>query len=206
MSKDFAMLAVSRHRMKTDGKGITTLVALAGCPLSCPYCINQDLLRDAKHLTKISPKELVEELAIDHCYFLYTGGGVTFGGGEPLLQAEAILEFAKVCPPEWNINIETSLNVPVEQLQSLLTGRYSFIIDIKAMQSDIYQAYTGLTNNRVIANLKKICESLPRDKFLVKVPLIPNYSDESTVEKSVKLLKELGVPEENILQFEYVIP
>lgn len=203
MSKDFAVLAIGRHRMKTDGKGITTLVALAGCPLSCPYCINQDLLKDTKRLKKISPKELVEELAIDHCYFLYTGGGVTFGGGEPLLQAETIAEFAKVCPKEWSINIETSLNVPMEQLESLLTGRYSFIIDIKAMQPDIYKNYTHLENTQVIDNLKELCNKLSDDKYVVKVPLIPEYSNDESVKASVQILKEIGIPKENILEFEY---
>ena len=155
MSKDFAVLAINRHRMLTDGRGITSLVALAGCPLSCPYCINQDLLKNTKLLEQISPTDLVERLAIDHCYFLYTGGGVTFGGGEPLLQAESILEFANVCPMEWNINIETSLNVPFKQLEPILNGRFSFIIDIKAMQPEIYKGYTGLENTQVIYNLKE---------------------------------------------------
>ena len=57
------------------------------------------------------------------------------------MQSEAILEFTQVCPSEWNINIETSLNVPLEQLEPLLTGRFSFIIDMKAMQPDIYKQY-----------------------------------------------------------------
>lgn len=203
MNKDFAMLAISRHRMKTDGKGITTLVALAGCPLACPYCINQDLLKDTKQLKKVSPEKLVEDLSIDHCYFLYTGGGVTFGGGEPLLQTEALLEFADICPREWNINIETSLNVPFEQLEPLLTGRFSFIIDIKAMQPNIYERYTGRKNEQVIHNLQEICTQLSNKKYIVKVPLIPEYSDAEAVEESVAMLKGIGVPKENILTFTY---
>ncbi len=204
MSKNFAMLAINRHRMQTDGKGITSLVALAGCPLSCPYCINHDLLKDIKLLEQISPTDLVQRLAIDHCYFLYTGGGITFGGGEPLLQAESILEFAESCPKEWSINIETSLNVPFKQLVPLLNGRFSFIIDIKAMQPDIYKSYTGLDNTQVIDNLREIHEKLPKDKYVVKVPLIPEYSDEECVRNSLEILKKMGVKEENIITFEYV--
>ena len=74
----FSVLAVNRHRMKNDGRGITSLVALAGCPLSCPYCINKGILA-ANRITYMTPQELFEQLAVDHCYFLYTGGGVTFG-------------------------------------------------------------------------------------------------------------------------------
>lgn len=189
--------------MKTDGRGITTLVALAGCPLVCPYCINGELLKDSSRLRQLTPEQLVEELAIDHCYFLYTGGGVTFGGGEPLLQSEAILEFAKVCPPEWNINIETSLNVPLEQLEPLLTGRFSFIIDMKAMQPDIYKQYTGRDNTQVIYNLKEVCKRMDREKYVVKVPLIPEYSDKKDVTESVEMLRQMGVERTNILPFEY---
>lgn len=203
MSKDFSMLTISRHRMKTDGKGITSLVALAGCPLACPYCINGELLKDSSILKKVSPKQLVEELAIDHCYFLYTGGGVTFGGGEPLLQTNAILEFANLCPPEWNINIETSLNVPFKQLEPLLTGRFSFIIDIKSMQPDIYKQYTGLDNSQVIYNLTELCKCIDKEKYVVKVPLIPEYSDEKSVEESFDKLKQIGVEHTNILTFTY---
>lgn len=204
MSKDFAVLAINRHRMQTDGRGITSLVALAGCPLSCPYCINQDLLKNTKLLEYISPTDLAERLAIDHCYFLYTGGGVTFGGGEPLLQAESILEFANVCPKEWSINVETSLNVPFKQLEPLLNGRFSFIIDIKATQPDIYKNYTGQDNTQVIDNLRKLCNRLSKDKYVVKVPLIPEYSDEECVRNSLEILKKIGVREESIISFSYV--
>ncbi len=203
MSNDFSMLTISRHRMKTDGKGITSLIALAGCPLSCPYCINGELLKDSSILKRISPKQLVDELAIDHCYFLYTGGGATFGGGEPLLQTDAILEFAKLCPSEWNINIETSLNVPFKQLEPLLTGRFSFIIDIKAMQADIYKQYTGRDNTQVIHNLTEVSKRVDKEKYIVKVPLIPEYSDEKSVEESVEKLKQIGVEPTNILTFTY---
>jgi len=204
MSKDFAMLAINRHRMQTDGQGITTLVALAGCPLSCPYCINRDLLKNTNLLEYISPTDLVQRLAIDHCYFLYTGGGVTFGGGEPLLQAETISEFARVCPPEWNITIETSLNIPFQKLEPLLNERFSFIIDIKSMQPDIYKKYTGLDNVQVIDNLTKLSDKLPEEKYMIKVPLIPDYSDEESVKGSVTFLKELGISENNIKVFEYI--
>lgn len=200
---DFRVLAIDRHRMRTDGKGITSLVALAGCPLSCPYCINGSLLKADNRIKRMNASELVEQLAIDHCYFLYTGGGVTFGGGEPLLQGEQIAEFARLCPPEWNINIETSLNVPYEQLEPVLTQRFSFIIDCKAMQPDIYRHYTGRDNQQVIHNLREIVRRLPTEQYVVKVPLIPGYSDVRDVESSVQRLQELGIRQENIATFTY---
>lgn len=198
------ILGINRHRMQTDGRGITTLVALSGCPLSCRYCINQDLLKDTEQTEWLSPKELVERLAIDHCYFVYTNGGVTFGGGEPLLHSGQIQEFARLCPEEWNITIETSLNVDAGLLTSLLTERFSFLVDIKAMQPDIYEKYTGRSNPQMIENLKCLIQKVPADQYMVKVPLIPEYSHEKEVEESVQELRKLGIPEENIVTFRYV--
>ncbi len=200
-----SILGIDRHRMMTDGKGITSLVALAGCPLSCPYCINKELLQDGGRLKQMTAQELMEQLMIDHCYFLYTGGGVTFGGGEPLLQSEGILTFAEACPVEWNLTIETSLNVPAKQLESLLDGRFSFIIDVKAMQPQIYADYTGRENEQVIRNLQLLAQRIPQDKYVVKVPCIPGYSDEKDVSESKEMLQKLGIPEDNMVSFTYVV-
>lgn len=200
---ELSVLGIDRHRMKTDGKGITSLVALAGCPLSCPYCLNAELLK-AERIEKLSPEVLVERLAIDHCYFVYTGGGVTFGGGEPLLHGRQLAAFAEVCPREWNIAIETSLNVPTELLEPVLTERFSFIIDVKAMQPEIYLRYTGKQNKRVLHNLQLVRERILQENYVIKVPLIPGYSGKAEVEKSRKILQETGIPAENILSFTYL--
>ena len=85
----FPLLALSRLRMGTDGKGVTTLVVGAGCPLSCRYCINRRLLKEAPQKS-VTAEELLESVRIDDLYFRATGGGVTFGGGESLLHAEFI--------------------------------------------------------------------------------------------------------------------
>lgn len=200
---DFLLLGMNRHRMHTDGKGITTLAALAGCPLSCRYCINREALACTDHIETVSPGALVERLAIDHCYFVYTGGGVTFGGGEPLLQSRQITAFAKLCPMEWNITLETSLNVPPKLLAPLLSDRFSFIVDIKAMQPEIYKDYTGMDNSRAVKNLISLSTQIPLDNYIVKVPVIPGYSDSLQAEASVRELQNLGVPAQNIVTFRY---
>lgn len=199
----FRVLGIDRHRMKTDGKGITTLVALAGCPLSCRYCINKDLLQDEKYLVIMKPEALVQRLAIDHCYFVYTEGGVTFGGGEPLLHSRQIMAFAELCPKEWNITLETSLNVPAELLLPLLTGRFSFIVDIKAMQPDIYLNYTGQENRQAVENLRALRTQIPQNHYVVKLPIIPGYSGKTEIDASLKALQELGIPTENVAIFSY---
>ena len=78
--------------METDGQGITTLIAGAGCPLNCRWCINKRLLREAT-AEAVTAEELLERVKMDDLYFRATGGGITFGGGEPLLHASFIYVF-----------------------------------------------------------------------------------------------------------------
>ena len=138
----FPLLALSRLRMGTDGKGVTTLAAGAGCPLSCRYCINRRLLKEAPQKS-VTAEELLESVRIDDLYFRATGGGVTFGGGESLLHAEFICRFRDLCPPEWRIAAETSLAVPRECLLPAIAAVDEFIVDCKDMDPDIYRRYTG---------------------------------------------------------------
>lgn len=201
--EDFHVLGINRHRIKTDGKGITTLVALAGCPLSCQYCINKELL-EKNRSERLAPPALIERLAIDHCYFVYTNGGVTFGGGEPLLHGRQIAAFGALCPAEWNITLETSLNVPADLLLPLMTERFSFIVDIKAMQPELYLRYTARDISHTKENLALLCRRMPKDRYIIKLPLIPSYSGQAELADSLERLQALGVPAENIATFSYI--
>ena len=113
------IIGIDSHRLTTDGEGVTTLVAFHGCPLYCKYCLNPQCLSPDGVLRTITPSELYSEVEIDDLYFVATGGGICFGGGEPLLRSEFIVEFAKIMNPEWSIILETSLNVPLKQLEMI---------------------------------------------------------------------------------------
>lgn len=96
------IFGISRHRLTTDGEGVTTLVAFSGCPLRCKYCLNKTSWDEAKG-RDYTPEILFEEVKIDQLYFLATHGGVTFGGGEPLQQVEFIKTFRALCGPQWQL-------------------------------------------------------------------------------------------------------
>lgn len=150
------MIGISRHRLAIDGEGVTTLVAFHGCPLHCKYCLNPHSLSKDTQCIERTVEELIDEVRIDQLYFLATGGGVTFGGGEPLLHSVFIKAFCEQCPKEWRISIESSLNVPRKNVEDVLPFVKEWIIDIKDMNPDIYKAYSGISNERVIDNLKWI--------------------------------------------------
>jgi pyruvate formate lyase activating enzyme len=102
--------------MGIDGKGVTALVAGAGCPLRCRWCINKKLLAENGG-TPVTAEELNEKVKRDDLYFRATGGGVTFGGGESLLHTDFYERFREVCSPEWKLCAETSLSVPRKNLE-----------------------------------------------------------------------------------------
>lgn len=186
------IIGVARHRLSTDGDGVTTLVAFHGCPLRCRYCLNPQSLGDGCRFREYSPQSLYDEVRIDELYFLATNGGVTFGGGEPCLRPDFIREFRGLCGPAWQVNLKTSLNAPTANIEGLLPVVNTLIIDIKDMNSDIYRNYTGLSNDLVLDNLRLIAESGHQSDCIIRLPLIPNYNTDADREASRKALEALG--------------
>ena len=196
------IFGISRHRLTTDGEGVTTLVAFSGCPLRCKYCLNKASW-DMANGRDYTPETLFEEVKIDQLYFLATHGGITFGGGEPLLQVDFIKAFRELCGPQWQILAETSLNVPfgnVETLDAVLDG---YIVDIKDMDPEIYKAYTKKDNTLAISNLQWILQHGDPKRVMVRVPHIPDFNTDEDVAKSRECLKAMGVM--NIDEFNYLI-
>ena len=196
------IIGIDRLRINSDGVGVTTLVCFWGCPLSCQYCLNPQSWRTKTGIRNITPLQLFQEVSIDKLYFFATGGGVTFGGGEPLLYPRFLKEFHEFVEGEWKINLETSLNVPIESLQLIADCIDCFYIDIKDINNEIYTRYTGKKNERVFANLAWLVEHIGEEKIVVRVPLIPDFNTISNVNDSIKFLKD-KYKKITIDQFEY---
>ena len=196
------IFGVSRHRLTTDGEGITTLVAFTGCPLRCKYCLNKASW-EAEKGRLYTPELLFEEVKIDQLYFLATHGGITFGGGEPLLQLPFIQAFRNHCGRQWQIVVETSLHVPLATVQAIDPIVNGYIIDIKDMNPEIYEAYTGKANNIVLENLQWLLQNGDPNRIKVRIPHIPDFNSDDDVERSKEQLAAMGV--ENFDIFQYII-
>jgi pyruvate formate lyase activating enzyme len=199
----FPLLALSRLRMESDGAGVTTLVAGAGCTLGCKYCINARLLKE-KPPEWIAPEELLGRTRIDNLYFQATGGGLCFGGGEALLHADFIAAFRALIGSAWKLTAETALCVPPEALETAIGALDAFIVDIKTADPGIYRSYTGKDNALALQNLQTLFSRISPDRVKVRVPLIPGYNDEADRQKTVALLQSLGA--EDIELFTYKTP
>jgi len=186
------IIGIARHRLSTDGDGVTTLVAFHGCTLRCRYCLNPQSLGYDGLFREYSPEELYAETRIDELYFIATNGGITFGGGEPCLRPQFISEFRELCGSAWQLNLETSLCVPSANIEALLPVVNTLIIDIKDMNPDIYHSYTGQSNGHVLDNLRLIADSGRQQDCILRIPLIPDYNNDADRKISRKALEALG--------------
>ncbi len=203
MTPTFPMAAISRLRMATDGDGVTTLVCAWGCPLRCAYCLNKFTWDEKTKVERLTAEELYARVKLDSLYFEATGGGITFGGGEPLLYADFFPEFRRVCGTKWKLTAETSLAVPREKLLLAAGTIDRFIVDIKDTDPLVYQAYTGLDNRAVLQNLRLLLTLADPQKIRVRLPLIPEYNTEHHRDRSEEILREMGVI--NIERFTYIV-
>ena len=186
------VMGIDRLRMGTDGNGITSLVTFYGCPLKCRFCLNPQCHRDISNIKLSRPDDVYDMVAIDELYYLATEGGVTFGGGEPLLYSDFIFDILELGAKKWNITIETSLNVPFERIRVLLPYINEIIVDVKDINPQIYERYTQSSNKVVLENLKLLATSGYAEKMLVRIPLINGYNKQDDIQKSKSFLEDMG--------------
>lgn len=187
------VITFARHRMQSDGKGVTTLVCFHGCPLRCKYCLNPFSFAQQTRRTEITAEKLYEAVKGDELYFLATGGGVTFGGGEPLLQAPFLADFRKICGENWHLCAETSLWVTQAQVRIAAACIDHFYVDVKDINPEIYRAYTGQENEKVLDNLRLLLSLVGPERITVRLPLIPGYNTEGDRQTSQRLLTQMGI-------------
>ena len=199
----FPLMAFLRHRLGIDGQGVTSLAAAWGCPLRCAFCLNRQCWQGSSGTNPVTVDALYDMAKADNLYFQATNGGVTFGGGEPLIYADFIRAFADRCGRRWRIMAETSLCVPADAVRTAAACVDEFLVDIKDMNPEIYRKYTGRGGDLALANLRALIETAGPDRITVRVPHIPGFNTDRDVESSVKALRDMGVTRIDV--FSYVV-
>ncbi len=157
-----------------DGPGVRTVVFMQGCNLRCAYCHNPDTWkRDGGTVT--DAKELINKLIKYKPYYKSSGGGVTFSGGEPLLQPEFLLEMLKLCKEN---NIHTAIDTAgfgFGDYDEILKYTDLVILDIKHSSEEGYRDLAGGD----MSELKKFLEALSRSKSRVWIRhvVVPGLTD-----------------------------
>lgn len=198
------VITFSRLRMQVDGPGITTLVCFHGCPLRCRWCLNPFSFAPETKRTSMTAQMLYDQVKLDELYFLSTGGGVTFGGGEPLLQVGFLEDFRRLCGKQWHLCAETSLSVPWENVALAAECIDHFYVDCKDTDPVIYCRYTGRDNDLMLENLEKLLAKVGSERITVRIPLIPDFNTQEDQFRSQARLAEMGIEKFDL--FAYKIP
>lgn len=180
-----------------DGPGIRTTVFMKGCPLRCWWCHNPESIREIPESINVkslnnsssdfceedelfgknySANDLLDEIKKDKIFFDESGGGVTFSGGEPLVQHLFLEEMLKLCKEDGiNTVVDTSGYADYSFLESIYDYTDIFLYDLKIMDDEIHKKFTNVSNKQILQNLERLAA---RDnKVVIRIPLIPNISD-----------------------------
>ena len=176
------------QRLSThDGPGIRSTVFLQGCNLRCPWCHNpetweaRDILQTIDGKTSIVGKtvdseDVVQEVLTDKEFFANSGGGVTLSGGEPVVQVAFSLEILRRCKEEGlSTGVETNLLAPWEKIEMMLPWVDLWMCDLKCLDSARHKGATGVGNEVILDNLKRLSVHVPA--LTVRTPVIPCFND-----------------------------
>ncbi len=132
----------------------------------------------------MSAAEVVAEIEKDGMFYENSGGGVTFSGGEPLLQADFMREMMIMCKKlGYSCAVETAGNTAWSEFEKILPYTDLFLYDIKAIDEKLHKKVTGAGNKRIIGNLRKLAGEKP--EIWIRTPEIPGIND--TPEEKQKL-------------------
>lgn len=160
-----------------DGPGIRVTVFLKGCPLGCLWCHNPEGIAPGldEYGRSISVDELMTEIAKDRPFMEESGGGVTLSGGEPLYQPEFLLAVMRECRDSGiHVTLDTCGYGPADVFDSTLDLVDLYLYDLKFMDDELHRKYTGVSNDIVIRNCKKLDEL--GKNTIIRFPVIPEIT------------------------------
>ena len=212
-----------------DGPGIRTTVFFKGCPLNCQWCHNPESRhplperimsngyhRCARWLRTEEPNVIGKEVTVDECvreiekdvvFFDQSGGGVTFSGGEPLMQPAFLEALLRACRARRiHTAVDTSGHVSWSALEPLVELTDLFLYDLKLLDSSEHMSWTGVNTRKIHENLRKLHDADAR--IVVRVPLIPGITDTAQNLTAIRALVQRlpNIHELNLLPYNPIAP
>ncbi len=145
-------------------------VRCGACVKACPT--------EALEMTGIamSVEDLEREVLKDRAFYDESRGGVTFSGGEPLVQHEFLFEILRVCGARGlHRGVDTTGYAPSEVLRKIAEETDLFLYDLKHMNPEVHKKYTGVDNTRILENLRELASG--NAEVNIRVPFIPGVND-----------------------------
>ncbi len=187
-----------------DGPGIRLTFFMKGCPLGCWWCHNPEGIspdiENIDRVDRIGEKEfrIAEQVGIRYSlddlrklvekeivFIEESGGGITFSGGEPLMQNNFVLEALKMFKDmDIHTCIDTSGQAKSIIIDSVLPFTDLFLFDIKHLDDKIHRKYTGVSNSLILSNYTRIMQS--GTEVIIRIPLIPGINDDNSYLKILR--------------------
>ena len=216
------IFSVERYSIH-DGPGIRVTFFMKGCPLSCWWCHNPEgispLPETVLLINKVGDLEftmnedagkfysvdnILKILERERIFFRHSGGGVTFSGGEPMMQFDFLLEALKACKANgYHTAVDTSGYSSAENFKAVIPFTDLFLFDIKHLDDPIHLLYTGVSNRSIIDNFRIILES--GRELVVRIPVVPRFNDDmdhlSRLKQFIIQNKRVNITKINLLPY-----
>jgi len=200
-----------------DGPGIRTTVFFKGCPLACWWCHNpegrsyvseqitithklngKEFYHQEKVGRLVTMEEVLIEIGKETIFYETSGGGVTFSGGEPLLQPEFLKCLAEECRlRSIHTCLDTSGYCDPVLFKEFIPKFDLFLFDIKILDPDKHVQYVGFPNDEILANLQQLDHS--GSNYIIRVPVIPGVNDDmESIDNLKNYLQTLANPRKEI--------
>lgn len=162
-------------RFRQDGKIQIDRGLCTACGECVEVCPSKALELFGKPM---SVEELIRVVEEDGSFYARSGGGVTLSGGEPLSQTRFVLDFFKKARARGiHTALETSGLCRWEDLEEVCRWVNQVFFDVKTLDRERHEAGTGVGNERILENLRRLCETFPTLPVTVRTPVIPGFND-----------------------------
>jgi pyruvate formate lyase activating enzyme len=189
------IFSVKRYAIH-DGPGIRVTFFMKGCPLSCLWCHNPEGISPEsstiEQVDRIGEREFLKNETVGKLYdtinilailekervFIdQSKGGVTFSGGEPMMQFDFLLEILQACKENgYHTTVDTSGFSTPERFKKIIPFTDLFLFDIKHLDNLKHKEFTGVPNDVILSNYRLIVES--GSDFIVRIPVVPGFNDD----------------------------
>lgn len=164
-------------------------------------CVNGATIVCGKRYT---PQALCDILLKDVKYYQKSGGGVTFSGGEALLQSEFVFACVDILKNHGiNCAVETASNVRADIIRTAAEKIDYFMCDVKAMDSDLHKRLTGVPNDVILKNIKLLSTLTKNILIRVPVAMTLNGTDEN-MRCTAKFMRDCGLRNIELLKLHHL--
>jgi pyruvate formate lyase activating enzyme len=179
-----------------DGPGIRVTFFMKGCPMNCLWCHNpegiapyqqtvmrtnrvgeKEFRRNEEAGKYYTIREILEIIYKEKVFINQSNGGVTFSGGEPMLQFEFLIEVLKACKENgYNTAVDTSGYSSEEKFRSIIPFTDLFLFDIKHLDEKKHLEFTGVSNAGILDNYRLLLKN--GKNVMLRIPIIPGFNDD----------------------------